>query len=72
KKFYNYKQTATMNVARFYLSTYSNQIIRVTDKTDDTDALYMVDRQLYPDFPGTQVDSVKLERSQVIAVMKIN
>jgi len=70
-KFYNYKQTATMNVARFYLSTFSNQIIRITDKTDDPNGLYIVDRQMYPDFPGTQVDSIKLERSQVIAVMKL-
>ena len=72
EKFYNYGQTATMNVARFYLSTYSNQIIRITEKVDDPNALYIVDRQLYPNFPGIQVDSVKLERSQVIAVMKLN
>jgi hypothetical protein len=37
----------------------------MTDKADDLNALYIVDRQMYPYFPGTQVDSIILERSQV-------
>lgn len=72
QKFYVYGQTQTQNVAKFYLSVYANQIIHIVDKADDPSALYLVDRNMHPDFPGTVVDSVILERSQVLAVMKIN
>jgi hypothetical protein len=72
QKFYVYGKTQTQNVAKFYLAAYSNQVIRITDKADDPSALYLVDRNIHDDFPGLQVDSVKLERSQVLAVMKIN
>jgi 4-amino-4-deoxy-L-arabinose transferase-like glycosyltransferase len=66
-----YGQTLTENVARFYLSAFSNQIIRITDTAEDSSALYIVEKKMYPDFPGTQVDSVILERGQVLALMKI-
>jgi hypothetical protein len=71
EKFYIYGQTPTENVARFYLSAYSNQIIRVSDKADEPAALYIVEKTMYPDFPGTQVDSVITERENVLAVMKL-
>jgi hypothetical protein len=72
EKFYVYGKTQTQNVAKFYLAAYSYQIIRITDKADDPSALYLVDKNLYNGFPGSQVDSVRLERDQVLAVMKIN
>jgi len=71
KKLLVYGQTQTQSVARFYLSSYSNQIIRITDKTDDPLALYIVEKKMYPDFPGTQVDSLILERGQVLALMEL-
>jgi len=66
-----YGQTATQNVARFYLSSYANQIIRNTDKVTDPSALYLVDRKMYTDFPGHQLDSVITERGQIIALMQV-
>jgi len=70
EKFYIYGQTPTENVARFYLSAYSNQLIRVSNKADDPAALYIVEKTMYPDFPGVQVDSVITERENVLAVMR--
>jgi 4-amino-4-deoxy-L-arabinose transferase-like glycosyltransferase len=66
-----YDQTQTQGVARFYLSSYFHQVLPITRKTDDTSALYIVDRSMYPDFPGTLVDSLLLERDQVMGVMRL-
>jgi 4-amino-4-deoxy-L-arabinose transferase-like glycosyltransferase len=72
KKFYLYGQTPTENVARFYLSAYTNQVITFSDKADDPLALYIVERKMYPEFPGMQVDSVITERKNVLAVMELS
>jgi hypothetical protein len=66
-----YGETETHQVARFYTSAYTNQIIRKTNEATDHNALYIVDKKLYPTFPGEQVDSMMLERGQVLALMKI-
>ena len=71
EKFYIYGQTPTENVARFYLSAYSNQLIRVSDIADDPVALYIVEKTMYPEFPGMQLDSVITERENILAVMKL-
>ena len=71
KKWLIYGETETHQVARFYTSAYTNQIIRKTESANDTNALYIVDRLLYPAFPGVQVDSIMLERGQVLALMRI-
>lgn len=67
---YIYKETETHQVARFYTSVYSKQIIRRAEIASDTSAYYLVDKALYPDFPGTRVDSVILERGQMLALMR--
>ncbi|HJW29997.1 MAG TPA: hypothetical protein VJ508_12235, partial [Saprospiraceae bacterium] len=62
-----YGDTETHQVARFYSSIYTDQIIHKTSTIGDSTALYLVDRQLYRDFPGIKVDSILLERRQVLA-----
>jgi hypothetical protein len=66
-----YGETETHQVARFYTSAYTNQIIRKTNEASDHNALYIVNKKLYPTFPGVQVDSIMLERGQILALMKI-
>ena len=65
-----YGQTQTHQVARFYTSVFSNQIIRKSYLTNNPEALYLVDPKLYPGFPGTLVDSLILEKKQIIYLMK--
>lgn len=72
KKWLIYGQTQTHQVARFYTSVYSNQIIKKTHFTNKPEALYLVDLKLYPGFPGTLVDSLILEKRQIIHLMKTN
>ncbi len=72
KAWYIFGQTETHQVARFYTSSFTNQIIRKTETVVDSTALYIVDLRLYPGFPGRQIDSLLLERGQVIALMQIN
>jgi len=71
KSWYIFGETEIHQVARYYTSGYTNQIIRKTDTVKDSSALYLVDRTLYPGFPGIQIDSLLLERGQVIAMMKV-
>jgi hypothetical protein len=67
---YLYKETFPHEVARFYTAAYSNQIVRHAEGIQDMDALYLVDRKMYPDFPGVMVDSLKTEGKQVLALMR--
>jgi len=67
---YLYKETFPHEVARFYTAAYSDQIVRYTQDITDKNALYLVDRKLYPDFPGVMVDSLKTEGNQVLALMR--
>ena len=72
KQWLIYGQTQTHQVARFYTSVFSNQIIRKSYLTNKPEALYLVDLKLYPGFPGTLVDSLILEKKQIIYLMKTN
>ena len=66
-----YKETFTHQVARCYLSMYTDQIIRYTDAADSQEVLYLVDTALYPDFPGMRIDSVKIEMNGRLALMQL-
>lgn len=67
-----YGQTQTHQVARFYTSVFTNQIIYKTFLTNKPEAIYLVDLKQYPGFPGKVVDSLQLERRQIIYLMKTN
>lgn len=67
-----YKETFTHQVARCYLSLYTDQIIPYTDTAAAPEVLYLVDRTLYPEFPGIQVDSVRIEMNGRLALMQLN
>jgi 4-amino-4-deoxy-L-arabinose transferase-like glycosyltransferase len=67
-----YGETELHEVARGYTSLYKNAIIRKTASIDpQREAYYLVDRKLYPDFPGIQLDSLTLERGEQIALMRV-
>lgn len=66
---YWYGETFPHEVARFYASFYSYQIIRKTDTVSDPEGYYLVDKRKHPDFPGVQVDSLFLESAEVISLM---
>ena len=70
KVWYLYKETFPHNVARFYTSAYSDQIIRTANEAKDQNALYLVDRKLYPDFQGEKLDSIQIEGRQYLALMR--
>ncbi len=67
---YIYGQTNTNEVAGFYASAFTDQIIHRTDTVADHSALYLVDRQLYPDFQGIQVDSIMRQNGMYLALMR--
>jgi 4-amino-4-deoxy-L-arabinose transferase-like glycosyltransferase len=67
---YVYRNTETHQVARFYTSAYTEQIIHKVENADDKSAYYLVDQKLYPDFPGQVVDSLLLENRQYIKLMR--
>jgi hypothetical protein len=67
---YLYGHTNTNEVAGFYASSFTDQIIHKTDSILDQSALYLVDKQLYPDFPGTQVDSIMRQNGLYLALMR--
>lgn len=71
ERWYLFGESFPHEVARFYTSGYTNQIIEKVDHTTDSAALYIVDRALYPDFPGQMIDSLTLESGQVFALMRI-
>lgn len=72
KAWYILGNTEMHEVARYYTSAFKNQIIRKAEAIHDSTAYYLMDRSLYPDFPGTQIDSLLLEQGQVIALMKVS
>ncbi|MFZ1676097.1 MAG: hypothetical protein WBP41_20160 [Saprospiraceae bacterium] len=72
KAWYIFGQTETHEVARYYTAGFKNQIIRKTPVIKDSTAYYLTDLSLYPDFPGTQIDSLLLEQGQVIALMNVH
>ena len=65
-----YKETFPHNVARFYTTAYSDQIIRNVMEVKDDKALFLVDQRLYPDFPGFKIDSIQIEGRQYLALMR--
>jgi 4-amino-4-deoxy-L-arabinose transferase-like glycosyltransferase len=69
---YLFGATFPHEVARFYTSAYTNQIIKKTNEVLDEKALYLVDRNQYPDFPGVMIDSLRTEKAQVLALMRPN
>jgi 4-amino-4-deoxy-L-arabinose transferase-like glycosyltransferase len=71
-RWFIYKETETHQVARFYTTRGVQHIIYKTDTTDQPNALYLVDRNKYPDFPGMTVDSLRLENGEVLGLMKAN
>lgn len=72
KKWIIYGETETHQVARFYTSVYSDQQILKSDQISDVNAYYLVDLEMYPAFPGNKVDSLILERGQIIYLMSPN
>ena len=71
ERWYLYGETFPHEVARFYTSGYTNQIIHKVDSITDSTGYYLVDRKLYPEFPGSMVDSLILESRQVLALMRV-
>jgi hypothetical protein len=71
RKWYIYGQTETHEVARFYTSAYTDQIIHHTESVSDTSAYYLVDLKLYPAFQGILMDSLMLEKGQRLALMRV-
>ncbi len=65
-----YGETETHQVARFYTSAYSDQVIRKTNSIADPKAYYIVDKTMYADLPLVAIDSFILERNQVLHLMK--
>ncbi len=65
-----YGDTETHQVARFYTSAYSDQVIRKSLTISDPSAYYIVDKVLYPDLLLVSIDSFILERGQVLHLMK--
>ncbi|MEO6132787.1 MAG: hypothetical protein ABIQ02_13140 [Saprospiraceae bacterium] len=70
KTWYVYGQTEMHEVARYYTSDYTQQVIHKAYDIPDSTAYYLVDLCLYPGFCGKQVDSLLLERGQIISLMK--
>jgi hypothetical protein len=71
KNWYIYGDTETHQVARFYTANALQQIVRKTEEIRDSSAIYLVDPQLYPDFPGSRVDSLRLEGGAVLSLMRL-
>ncbi|MEO5906238.1 MAG: hypothetical protein ABIQ11_05900, partial [Saprospiraceae bacterium] len=70
RPWYIYGETETHQVARFYTSKYANQIVRKSESLDDPEAYYLVDRALYPNLPAVTVDSLLLEKGQLIYLLQ--
>ena len=70
-RWYLFGETFPHEVARFYTSGYTNQIIQKVDTVIDSSGYYLVDRTLYPDFTGTMIDSLRLESGQELALMRV-
>jgi hypothetical protein len=68
---YLYGKTFPHEVARFYTSGFTNQIIHKVETASDPTAYYLVDTSLYPDFKGMRIDSLILESGEVLALMQI-
>ncbi|MBK8555131.1 MAG: hypothetical protein IPL65_04870 [Lewinellaceae bacterium] len=72
RNWYVYGETETHMVARFYTTDALQKIIPKSPELRDKAGLYFVDLQLYPDFPGTKVDSIRLENGQVLPLLQLN
>lgn len=70
RTWYLYGETFPHEVARFYTSGFAGQQIKKTSRVTDLQAYYLVDPALYPDFQGIKVDSIILERGQILPLMK--
>jgi len=66
-----YKKTEMHQVARFYTANALQKIVYKTEDAGDPKVIYLVDRTLYPDFAGIQLDSLRLESGQALALMQI-
>jgi len=62
-----YKSTVMDNTARFYLENALQQIVTRTDSIKP-DAVYLVESQVYPEFPGKAVDSILISGHTWIGV----
>lgn len=71
ERWYLFGETFPHEVARFYTSGYTNQIIHKVDTVIDSSGYYLVDRTLYPDFPGTMIDTLRLESGQSLGLMRV-
>lgn len=67
---YIYGETETHQVARFYISKYAEQIVRKSDTLDNPAAYYLVDRALYPDLHAVTIDSLLLEKGEIIYLLQ--
>lgn len=70
KDWYILGETETHRVAGFYLTNALQKIVHKTNVADNESAIYIVDTQLYPNFNGTQVDSLRLENGAVLPLMQ--
>jgi 4-amino-4-deoxy-L-arabinose transferase-like glycosyltransferase len=70
RTWYIYGQTNLNEVAGFYTSAYTDQIIRRTDTVADSSAYYLVDLRLHPGFPGVVMDSVMRQNGLYVALMR--
>ncbi len=66
-----YDSSDTHQVARFYTANFSKQIIYRTNTIIDSNAYYLVDLRLYPQFSGYKIDSLLLESRDRLGLMKI-
>ncbi|MBK8483308.1 MAG: hypothetical protein IPL31_02855 [Saprospiraceae bacterium] len=67
---YIYDTTQIHQVARFYTTYFGSEIIRKTKDPEIKNGIYLVDLNLYPDFKGRIVDTLLLEKGEIIQLMK--
>ncbi len=70
RTWYVYGQTNLNEVAGFYASAFSNQIIHRTYTVADSAAYYLVDLSRHPDFPGIVIDSVMRQNGVYVALVR--
>ncbi len=67
---YLYKHSNLNEVTRAYASIYTNQIIHRASEATDTSALYLVQKDIYPDIQGIRVDSMVGVGGRVFVLMR--
>lgn len=71
RKWYVMQGTQTHEVARFYTSGFTDQIINVTNHPTDTEAYFLAEAICYPGIQWIATDSLILETGQVVQLMKL-